>query len=55
MEFTNSRDFKKLAPTIAGIDKKRENLAEVIRSYPRNLDIEIVTPLREAPGISAKI
>ena len=55
------RNLKREGPIFEGDEtllwsyKKRENFAEVIRSYPRNLDIEIVTPLREAPGISAKI
>ena len=43
-----------LAPTIAGIDKKKENSAAIPRDAPKITAPKMVEPEREVPGISAR-
>ena len=49
------RIFTPLAPSIAGIARKKENSAATKREQPRNTAPRIVAPDREVPGISASI
>ena len=50
-----SSDFSRPAPAMVGMDNRRESRAAVIRSYPRKRAALIVTPERDAPGMSAQI
>ena len=43
-----------LPPTIAGIDKKKENSAEAVLDNPNKVAPKIVEPLRDVPGTNAK-
>ena len=52
-EKVNSFKFKKLAPEIAGTDKKNEILAESYRSKLSNLPAVITIPALLTPGINA--
>jgi hypothetical protein len=48
--FLNSN---RVAPRIAGIDSRKENLPESSLSRPQKSPVEIVAPDREIPGIMA--
>ena len=52
-EKVNSFKFKKLAPAIAGTERKNEILAESYRSKLRNLPAVITIPALLTPGINA--
>ena len=52
-EKVNSFKFKKLAPAIAGTERKNEILAESYRSKLSNLPAVITIPALLTPGISA--
>ena len=43
------------APKITGHESKKEILAESLLAYPRKRAAIMVTPDREAPGISARL
>ena len=53
--FARSKSFIKLAPAIAGIAIMNEILDAASRLKPRKRAAVMVTPEREAPGMSAKI
>ena len=52
-EKVNSFKFKKLAPAIAGTERKNEILAESYRSKLSNLPAVITIPALLTPGINA--
>ena len=49
----NFKSFKKLAPNITGIAKKKVNSAATVREVPISMAPIIVAPEREVPGIRA--
>ncbi len=44
---------KTVAPRIAGMERRKENLAERSRSNPQKRPVDMVAPDREIPGIMA--
>ena len=47
----NFTSFRKLAPNITGIDKKKENSVAICLEAPRVIPPSIVAPDLEVPGI----
>ena len=50
---SNSRMPSKLAPKIIGIESKNENFAASLGAIPRYIDIDIVAPDLDIPGMIA--
>ncbi len=50
----NFTSFKRLAPNITGIPRKKLNSAAMGRVRPRSIAPRMVAPDREVPGIRAK-
>ena len=50
---SNSNIPSKLAPKITGIESKKENFADSLGEIPKNIEIEIVAPDLDIPGIIA--
>lgn len=48
-------NLTKLAPSITGMDIKKENSAAIGRSVPSKIPPTMVDPEREVPGIKDKI
>ena len=46
--------FRSAAPLIAGIERRKENLAAALGSIPKSMPTAIVDPEREIPGMIAK-
>lgn len=44
----------RIAPKITGITIKKENFAASFLSFPKKIDVQIVEPDLEIPGIIAK-
>ena len=51
---TTLKNSTKAANKIAGMPRRKENLAASFLSHPDNSAIEIVAPERDTPGIIAK-
>ena len=49
----NSKKPKRQAPRITGIESKKENLAASFGGIPKSIDIDIVVPDLDIPGIMA--
>ena len=47
------RDSKKVAPRMAGTERRKENLPESSRSSPQKSPVDMVAPDREIPGMMA--
>ena len=50
---SSSKAPSKLAPRIMGIDNKKEKFAASLGAIPRYIDIDIVVPDLDMPGIIA--
>lgn len=50
----NFNNFKALAPTITGIERKNENSAATALEVPIKIAPTMVAPDRDVPGINAK-
>ena len=51
-ENPNLRSFRRLAPNITGIPRKKVNSAATVREVPARIPPILVEPEREVPGIT---